>query len=264
MLTTLDLAPSCVTETWLMTVGTEGGAAVVVGKPSDPSCWPGTRDLATTISPAICPEGYTSACDITDPSQKKPGETVWACCPSNFVCDGGTWQCLADQPGETKTYTVFDTNSNGDTITTKVTSDRGINAHSIRVAFRSSDIVGSPSSTTDTSVSRLAPTETATLSIPAPPSNTAPGSSSKSPSTGAWIGIGVAIGVSALVLLASLVWLVRRRSRKQQPSIPPQYVAQVPKPPNKSYVTQPSELNADPGPHELETKAAVPTLVNRL
>lgn len=80
MLTTLPLSTSCLTETWLLTV-TENRAVTVLGKPHDPNCWPGTWDLATTISPAICPEGYTAAYEFTDSAQRKEGETVWACCP---------------------------------------------------------------------------------------------------------------------------------------------------------------------------------------
>ncbi|GAP82999.1 putative serine family S28 [Rosellinia necatrix] len=216
MLTTIPLAPSCLTETWLLTVGSQGPAAVVVGNPHDPSCWPGTRDLATTISPAICPEGYTSACDITDSSQRKEGETVWACCPSNFRCDGGTWSCVIGTRGPTKTYTVTDTNSNGITITTKITTDRGVNAHSIRVAFRSSDIAPPPTSTNQSTGADTTPAITAAAPSITSTSITPPESRYTGLSQGAWIGIGVTIGVSGLALLAAIVWMIKKRLGKSR------------------------------------------------
>ncbi|OTB01366.1 hypothetical protein M426DRAFT_14529 [Hypoxylon sp. CI-4A] len=153
MLTSLALAPSCLTETWVSTVNpTDSGIAI--GNPYDTSCWPGARDIATTISPAICPVGYASACD--GPSRRDASETVWACCPSGFHCDAGFFACLSNTLGDNSvTYTVTDLNILSSTTTKEWVATGGVNAHSIVVAFHSSDLAALFSSATPTSSAAL-------------------------------------------------------------------------------------------------------------
>ncbi|TGJ82739.1 hypothetical protein E0Z10_g6032 [Xylaria hypoxylon] len=210
MLTTISLAPSCLTETWLSSsVGATTQPGVVLGKPHDPNCWPGNRDLTTTISPAICPYGYTSACDIVDASRRDDTETVWACCPSHFWCDGGIFSCVKSLvEGSTNTYTAIDTDIFGNTITTQIMKTDGINAHSIRVAFHSSDILDHLSPTSGPSLSN--PTPARTLTSPFPTASSEPAPTAPNPEVwpaGAWVGIGVGVTIGAIILLSSVVWI---------------------------------------------------------
>ncbi|KAI0914359.1 hypothetical protein F4823DRAFT_558055 [Ustulina deusta] len=224
MLTAVSVAPSCLSETWLMSA-----THVVLGKPGDPNCWPGTRDLATatTISPALCPDGYTSACDISDATRDQ-SETVWACCPRNFYCDGGTWSCLADTGRQTKTYTLTTTDALGRSGQTIVTTDRGINAHSIRVAFHASDILNQLSPTSSTTSSNTQPVQTGITIYPTPTASGPADSSSDGLPSGSGIGIGFAIGIGASAVLVAIVWLVRRqRKSKQQVRGPPDRVYEL-------------------------------------
>ncbi|KAI0862230.1 hypothetical protein F4860DRAFT_512940 [Xylaria cubensis] len=184
MLTTLSIPTSCLTDTWLLPATGDNQPAIVLGNPHDTDCWPGNRNLGTTISPAVCPDGYVSACDIDTASRRDESETVWACCPSKFHCDSGTWSCVMKATTPlTKTYIITEIDASGNTITTQVMTDRGINAHSIRVAFHSSDVLGQLSNTIEV------PTPQFTTSLSTPTSEV--GSSSAHTSerwpTGAWI-----------------------------------------------------------------------------
>ncbi|KAI0814219.1 hypothetical protein GGR55DRAFT_500187 [Xylaria sp. FL0064] len=261
MLTTLSIAASCLTETWLMSVPTGTDmiqrSAIVLGKPDDPNCWPGTRDLTTTISPAICPSGYVSACDITDASRRDQSETVWACCPSGFHCDGGTWSCLAKT---TNTYTVTYLDFQGKTTTSVTSWDSGANAHSVRVAFHSSDILNPVSPTSSSSSSNTDPTQASTSILTTPTSNRPLDSHSGSLSAGAGIGIGVAIAVGAFGLLAGIVWLARRQRRMKQQLLDQQEDTPLPQQSKPNYASEtlqtvrPAELFDLSGVHELETE----------
>ncbi|KAI1271567.1 hypothetical protein F5Y07DRAFT_340665 [Xylaria sp. FL0933] len=261
MLTTLSIAASCLTETWLMSVPTGTDmiqhSAIVLGKPDDPNCWPGTRDLTTTISPAICPSGYVSACDITDASRRDESETVWACCPSGFRCDHGTWSCLAKT---TNTYTVTYLDFQGKTTTSVTSWDSGVNAHSVRVAFHSSDILNLVTPTSSSPGSNTAPTQTSPSLFATTTSDQPLRSHAGGLSAGAGIGIGVAIAVGAIGLLAGIVWLARRQRRKKQQLSDRQEDAPLPQRSKASYasdnppIIRPAELFDLSGVHELETE----------
>ncbi|KAI0486743.1 hypothetical protein F4859DRAFT_312411 [Xylaria cf. heliscus] len=265
MLTTLSIPKSCLTETWLSTPAhtSNGNPAIVVGNPYDTNCWPGNRDLATTITPAVCPDGYVRACDIDAASRRDESETLWACCPSKFYCDGGTWSCLFDRTtGVTRTYVVTDIDISGNTITTRVTSDRGVNAHSIRVALHSSDILNQISSTTNTdspteaSTPAPAPTLTPSLSTPSSNVESPTPNNSENLSTGAWVGIGVGVTIGIILLLSGIVWaVVRQYKRKQQfPSVQDTPGPSKPKSPVHEIdsTIRPSELPSVPGLYELD------------
>ncbi|KAI8945160.1 hypothetical protein F4801DRAFT_598332 [Xylaria longipes] len=263
MLTTLSIPTSCLTETWFSSVPSATGtktAAIVLGNPHDTNCWPGNRNLGTTISPAVCPGGYMSACDIEAVSRRDESETVWACCPSKFYCDGGIWSCLADRTdGVTKTYVVTDIDFFGNTFTTQVTSDKGINAHSIRIAFHSSDILNQVSSTTDSihPTEAPAPTSTTSLSTSTSEAESSTAHNSESWPAGAWIGIGVGGALGVIALLSSILWLVRRRLKRKQ-QLPALQNTPCPSEPNKPAIpeiystTRPAELNGAGGLYELD------------
>ncbi|KAI0460571.1 hypothetical protein F5B21DRAFT_452325, partial [Xylaria acuta] len=265
MLTTLSIPTSCVTETWLSWESEASRAALVLGNPHDTNCWPGNRDLATTISPAICPEGYRSACDIDSASRRDESETAWACCPGKFRCDGGTWSCVVDNtPRVTKTYAVTDVDFFGNTIITQVMSDSGINAHSIRVAFHSSDILNQVSSTTDPvrSTEARAPTLTTSLSTP---TSVAESPTAQNPTTlpaGALIGIGIGGTVSVIFVISCIAWLVRRQyKRKQQFPAPGSSEPNKPSFPEIQSIIRPTELSTTSDVHELDTRAPNTALV---
>ncbi|KAI0156591.1 hypothetical protein GGR57DRAFT_85606 [Xylariaceae sp. FL1272] len=220
MFTSVSLPTSCLTDLWL---GRDGG--LVLGNPYG-DCWPGTRDLSTTISPATCPSGYTSVYDAT-PTQDSL-EIVWACCPIGYRSDGGVYSCTSDATDTTLKAKTYD--SEGNVVITTVTLDptdftkQGPNAHSIRVAFHSSDLATtttistSMSSDTSRATSSRSPsvasqTQTTATSTPTP-TNT----SDKGLSAGANAGIGVGAAVGAFLAFSVIAWLIRRklRARKQQ------------------------------------------------
>ncbi|KAI1773847.1 hypothetical protein F4818DRAFT_104625 [Hypoxylon cercidicola] len=210
MLTTVPLATSCLTETWMIS-GDGSRSGIVLGNPRDTSCWHASEDLSRTISPAICPFGYSSACDASSP--RDSSETVWACCPTGFYCDEGSYSCLKDRNvGVTQEYTVTDIDALGNTITTSVLTANGINAHSIRVAFHSSDLAMTPLPTGSSYQATLTLTSTTSISPPVPDSATP---SSGNLSIGATAGVGIGAGAGVLLLgVAGLAW-IRYRKRKQ-------------------------------------------------
>ncbi|KAI5917860.1 hypothetical protein F4810DRAFT_694592 [Camillea tinctor] len=231
--TTLSIPTSCLTEIWITQADTSGAnTGLVLGNPDDPDCWPGTRSLSTTFSPALCPYGYTSACDATP---ARAGETAWACCPSFFSCDGGAWSCLS---GRTESSTVpYDAtmiDRVGNTITTTFLGTEGVNAHSIRVAFQSSDLVIAGATPT-------APTTATSTPTPgiAPP---------LSPGATAGLGVGVGVGTFALLSLAAWTALgVRRRRIRERGN------AQIQNAQMHQEVYR-EEMDAPSGLHELNTK----------
>ncbi|KAI1402588.1 hypothetical protein F4819DRAFT_453821 [Hypoxylon fuscum] len=261
MLTTLSLAPSCLTETWASQSGTN--FAIVLGNPYDTSCWHVNGDSSTTISPAICPVGYTSACDADSPQD---GKTVWACCPSGFGCDGGAWSCLKDGTvGVTETYTASFIDPLGNTSTSTWKTESGINAHSVRVAFHSTDIVTTPSSTA------LSPLATPSLTSPLSTSTSATtptALSSGNLSLGATVGVGVGIGIGTFIFLSGMAWIWRRyRSGRQVTAVE----LESHRPSSKSGpfqvqmgppTTQVGEMNIAPGLHELDVKRTVGELAS--
>ncbi|KAI1631653.1 hypothetical protein F4809DRAFT_631398 [Biscogniauxia mediterranea] len=234
MSTTLSIPPSCLTELWLVQGAQPTDLGVVLGNPNDDNCWPGTRDLSTTFSPALCPSGYTIACNA---SPTRTSETVWACCPSGFICDGGVYSCLSN-PGMTTEYSATMVDRAGNTVVTPFVGTDGVNAHSVRVAFRASDVV-----------------------LAAAPSTTAPSSPSTSTATtaalspGATAGLGVGVGIAAFLLLALATWVavlvVGKRRRARRSSGGDAAAAAAAAQEHRAYR---GEMDAPPGLHELGNK----------
>ncbi|KAI1177309.1 hypothetical protein F4777DRAFT_212259 [Nemania sp. FL0916] len=233
MFTTLAFPDSCRSQTWVTSskTGTTIGTGFFYGNPyTAGDCWPAGADAPnTTITPAICPSGYSSVKDETPKAD--PEETVWACCPINYSWDRGFFSCH---------YSVgafifaFATDGNGNTIRENIDAD-GVNAHSVRVAFHSSDFQSMSSSST---TSESGPsTSTPTSSLPAPSSN--PDSQGGSPlPTGVGIGIGVTIGAFSVIILLGIGWILRRRSRTKTG-----LVELRDSPPPRHYATQRHDIN---------------------
>ncbi|KAH8156085.1 hypothetical protein CIB48_g12162 [Xylaria polymorpha] len=242
MLTELSIPTSCLTETWVISASGTNSAGASLGNSADPKCWPGTRNLGTIISPAICPSGYTSACDIDPQSRGDASETLWACCPRRF------------NDNVPRTYFLTDTNNLGEITTTPVVVG-GVNAHSVRVAFHSSDLADLFPSTTDLPPPNATPAPTATSSLSTSTSSVTGGATdSKSLPAGGLVGIGVASALGAVLLLSGAFWLVRRRNRDKQSTIrsssksPKKYVELF-------SIPRPSELSAVRNVHELDSGA---------
>ncbi|KAI0469473.1 hypothetical protein F4859DRAFT_486767 [Xylaria cf. heliscus] len=259
MLTELSIPASCLEETWFIRATGTRTSGGVLGNPADPNCWPGTRSLGTVISPAICPSGYTQACKIDPLSRGDASETLWACCPSNFACDPGTYSCVKHIAPQT--CRVTDVNNRGAITVTSVVLSR-VNAHSVRVAFHSSDVAGQSISSTGSSGPTAAPSPTETSSLSTSISSATPQGSNadRFPAAG-WIGIGVASALGVVFVILGIFWLVRRRHRntQQHQQDKPAMAISSPKP-VKNYaeifsISRPSELNAVPGVYELESKA---------
>ncbi|KAI1110420.1 hypothetical protein F5Y14DRAFT_362465 [Nemania sp. NC0429] len=209
--------PSVCSQIWA-TTNAEGNTGLLYGNPSNPDCWPGTRNTnTTTITPAVCPPGYYSAGNAIPATDAS--ETVWACCPLGYTTDGGVLSCTS---GDKITYTAFATDSDGSTITTLVYT-QGVNAHSIRVAFHSSDFSTPTSSTSSTPIpsasTRSTVTEISNTSSPSP-SPISISQNQGGPSFGAGIGIGVVIGVISTSILFGIAWFRRTgaKRRMKQPA----------------------------------------------
>ncbi|KAI0530027.1 hypothetical protein GGR58DRAFT_508899 [Xylaria digitata] len=262
MLTQLSIPTSCLTETWFIPATGTKTPEAGLGNSNDPSCWPGpTRNPGSAISPAICPSGYTSACDINPESRKDASETMWACCPSNFVCDGGVYSCIRSLSDSTpRTYFLTTTNDAGGITTTPLVI-RAVNAHSVRVAFHSSDIIDESPITTGPSLPTATPPPTA--SSPLLTSTSSVNSSATNPnglSAGGLIGIGVASAFGAIFLLSAVFRLVWRRHRdgqqKQQPPTTTISSSQSTKRYTELFsMSRPSELGIPQPVHELDSRA---------
>lgn len=163
-----------------------------------------------------------------------------------FHCDPGYYSCLSDATaGTVKTYIATDTDQLGNTIFKTWITDGGINAHSIRVAFHSSDIDPSPSSTAHTPPATGTPTAGNLGGL----------------SAGAAAGVGVGGGIGVFLLLSSAAWLAWRRYRRKRLAASDGLNApeQSVEPNSCRYPIDPSamgipEMDASPGLQELETK----------
>lgn len=155
----------------------------------------------------------------------------------------------------TKTYLVTDIDIFGNTITTQTMADHGVNAHSIRVAFHSSDLTNQFSSTTD------APAPTLTTSLSTPTADFESSTESESLPASAFVGIGVGSTIGVILLLSTLAWLARGRYMKRKEQFPaPQDASELSKPdkprvPEIDSIIRPTELNGAPGLYELDTGA---------
>ncbi|KAH6660328.1 hypothetical protein BKA67DRAFT_530432 [Truncatella angustata] len=240
MLSSIAVPSSCFTQTWVTTPPGDYNPGLIIGNPYDTGCFPVA--YGATVSPAQCPNGYSSACAPT--SILIPGETVYDCCPNGYSCDGGFFKCTS-AIGRNITMTVTDVNSaQKPTLVTSVTN--GMNAHSIRVRFASSDL---ESTTTSSGSNTAIPSSTATLPSSTSSYTSSPQSSptaSGDLSTGAKAGIGVGVALGAL-LLFGLVWFIfKRRSKNTKNAVELEnspYNRPTPSP--RKY---PSELSSA-GPH---------------
>lgn len=142
----------------------------------------------------------------------------------------------------------------GNTVTTQFSGADGINAHSIRVAFRSSDLIVTPPSTPSSIQATLTIT-----SIPTSDADIAASNSGSFP-IGATVGVGIGVGAAVLLLgVAGLAWR-RYRKRKQAVNVEEKIHQPLPNPDTSqvrvdlSSATV-SEMDGAPGLYELDTRA---------
>ncbi|KAI0201452.1 hypothetical protein F4808DRAFT_425232 [Astrocystis sublimbata] len=280
---------SCLTETWLSTATDKTVPNLVIGNPYNTDCWPLNHAPkgTTTYSPAICPEGYVSACDIDPASRRDSSETAWACCPIGFHCDGGVFSC-ASTISENSTFFPSDLDADGSTVTTEVyTYGFDFNAHSVLVAFHSEDFYNTPTTVsaevpTSTTTATTNPIATVPKATGAPDVEPPKAPDSGNLPTGAIAGIVIG-SVLGLVLVAGAFWAIRRQRNRvqhlpypyhsqdepkpEQPTEQPIHhtyptypayprnpqIPHIPQPETDSIMT-PVELNSAPGPYELGTQ----------
>ncbi|GAP90728.1 hypothetical protein SAMD00023353_5200620 [Rosellinia necatrix] len=252
MLTDISISTSCLTETWLTTGAGATAGGLVLGNPRDTNCWPVNQNAITvTLSPAICPNGYSSACDIDSLSRADASETLWACCPIGFVCDGGVYSCVRRLGNTQDAYFASDIDASGNTITKNVAATLDVNAHSIRVAFHSSDILGQAATATPAGTSATTlPTSTEPVEPITPGAQVLP--------PGAWVGVGIGSTAGAVLLIAAILWLVRRQRRNKREGTSGKHElpsSEAPKGPDPRFfsaaTTPPVELHGTLGSHEL-------------
>ncbi|KAI0443959.1 hypothetical protein F4803DRAFT_561300 [Xylaria telfairii] len=199
------------------------------------SCYPSsyTANSKQYYSPALCPTGFTSACESHN-SVGTMDETVVRCCPtqSKFVCRTQVtydWEetlgCVNPQdPATTTTWTVSQVSDGQTSLTTYTSAIGGVNAYQIQVGFQSTDFASSTTtktvSTTASISHRISSTAKSTTTKASSGSSSSHGGSStkrkKSKLSGgatAGIVIGALVGV---IVLVALVWLKVRKTRQQQ------------------------------------------------
>ncbi|KAI0025989.1 hypothetical protein F4780DRAFT_2138 [Xylariomycetidae sp. FL0641] len=206
MLSSISVPSTCLSETWIWQSSPTSVQAL--GNPHNQSCWPQGRDLATTISPAICPSGYFSACDMEP--KMDASETVWGCCPIGYSCDGGLFGCVQHW-NITKVWTLTDIDSMGNIVSTVIVDDIGLNnAHSIRVGFHSSDL--SPAASTAIAP---APSYSNPLASPTTVQSPSEGNSNRL-SSGAVAGAAIGATIGFLLLLSVASWVTWKRYRAKK------------------------------------------------
>lgn len=143
----------------------------------------------------------------------------------------------------------------GNTLTSQLVTTGGVNAHSIRVAFHSSDIFATATPTSSSTSSPI-------------PVSTSPSDSDDSDSdglsAGAKIGIGIGVGLGGLILFLILGWLAWRRYRnkrlasEQEGSAYQQYIAPGQQQTHPGTVaTKMSMMDNASGIHELGTRTHI-------
>ncbi|ETS87098.1 hypothetical protein PFICI_00926 [Pestalotiopsis fici W106-1] len=259
MITSLEIPTSCLTQIWMTTPPGDYEPGPVLGNPYDTACFPVAR--GSSLSPALCPQGYHSAC--TPKSLTIEGETVMDCCPNGYFCDGGFFSCSSHSSANF-TVTMTDVDGPDQSLVLKTTVVNGMNAHSIRVRYATTDLFVTTTVSPDATETDAAVPSSATT-LPAATSSGEADTEAGGLSTGAKAGIGVGAAVGGLALLGFIFFLFRR-SRRQTPrteledttyhpmSGAPPVVPQKSPGPSEMGHKEPSELNVPPNQvyHEME------------
>lgn len=137
------------------------------------------------------------------------------CRRSGFSCDGGVFRCTSAY-GFTSTIEVTDLDSSGNTVRRAGTSD-GMNAHSIRVAYASSDLASTSTAASSSSAATPASTGASGSTIPSETSTSIPtpqAASSNTSGTSIGAGVGVGAGIAVLGILGFFLWRKWRKPAK--------------------------------------------------
>ncbi|KAK2768381.1 hypothetical protein FQN54_000236 [Arachnomyces sp. PD_36] len=187
----------------------------------DPKCLPPAfPEEATTktfdfyyYSPAICPSGYTSACEESCLAKSlATSETAMRCCPIDYACVPGVNYCSSTITSATEATFTDD----GKKVTTVPPLwYRKAFALGVYVRHQSSDLELFASATEGAATGVHTAVET-------DPSNADTESDTNSKSTGLATGVKIAIGVVVPVVVIALCVLMfffwrRRKSKKSQP-----------------------------------------------
>ncbi|KAK6207366.1 hypothetical protein LQW54_007195 [Pestalotiopsis sp. IQ-011] len=245
MLTSLEIPSSCLTQIWITTPPGDYQPGPILGNPYDTACFPVAR--GSSLSPAVCPEGYHSAC--TPKSISIEGEVIMDCCPNGYFCDGGYFSC-SSHASANFTVTVTDVEGPDQSLVLKTSETNGMNAHSIRVRYATTDLyitttISPGASATDDGTA--VPSSASALPTATSTGSGSDDSQDASLSTGAKAGIGVGAAVGGLALLGFVFFLFRRRSQKQKPRTELEDTTYRPAPGPSPVVPQKS-----PGPSEME------------
>ncbi|CAF9903463.1 MAG: hypothetical protein GOMPHAMPRED_000279 [Gomphillus americanus] len=227
-LTTIFTAPTSCFET--ITFGYPDGALRVA---YDPACIPsGEQTLERTyaFSPALnCPSDYETVRDTTTVIGQAT-ETRAICCPVldsisglsgyqfqyNYNTDNRPWYTTLGCTLELTKTMYLDVLDNG-TIVHAIFTTGGVNAYSVQIAWQSSDLSTSSSTTLTSSTTPSATSSTtspgalATSSTPAVPTTSDVGLS-----TGAKVAIGVVVPLTVIGLIIA-IFLFRRYRQRRQP-----------------------------------------------
>ncbi|KAJ6123499.1 hypothetical protein N7471_010816 [Penicillium samsonianum] len=227
--------PSCTTDTWMIenlsgtdyytTTVTTGltGWWLNLGPTDWSTCFPSGYAQATDFyySPGICPSGYWTAFQSAYTSSGEAAETHATCCLINYSVQTRSnllWFTTNQCTSRHTELSVW-TYTQGGVVSSLTTTADGINAKGVSIRWRASDLItvtttSSSQITTSTGIRGLTTTPTPTST----PQETH--SSSSGLSTGAKAGIGVGVAVGALLIFAVivLIWMLRRKGKKDDPS----------------------------------------------
>ncbi|KAI1337981.1 hypothetical protein F5Y15DRAFT_425405 [Xylariaceae sp. FL0016] len=192
-------------------------------------------------SPGLCPSGYTSACQSTNPplTADAASETTAICCPTSYSCRDdrgddpfGCLSCFNDAQVFAVSTFFFSTNSDGATTamaegtTTETWSENCVRAYAPIVHLKARDMLITSAATADSSTTSIESSRADSGSLV--PSETTPaasmetgtmskddsGSAALSKSAALGIGISVAVGVILLVGAATCLFIRRRRQKR--------------------------------------------------
>ncbi|CAG8125968.1 unnamed protein product [Penicillium nalgiovense] len=231
--TTFTPPPACTTDTWMIenlsgtdyytTTVTTGltGWWLNLGPTDWSTCFPSGYAQATDFyySPGICPSGYWKAFQSVYTSSGDAAETHATCCPINYSVQTRSdllWFTTNQCTSRHTELSVW-TYTQGGIVSSLTTTADGINAKGVSIRWRASDLV----TATATSASQIT-TSTGIRGPTATPTSTSQetNSSSSGLSTGAKAGVGVGVSVGALLIFAAivLIWMLRRKGKKEDPS----------------------------------------------
>ncbi|KAJ8109693.1 hypothetical protein OPT61_g7276 [Boeremia exigua] len=193
----------------------------------DPTCYPSGFGTGVVYSPAACPVSYTGALESVNTYDGTRIVTTMTCCPGRYPTftvnsfrANEPLSCIKPNEGQKNAVIQGFTDSDGVNI---ITADYWV-AHYVAVAYESSDVArwnsGLTSSVSMTSSVSITPGPTPTISAPTISASinspiSEPKTGQPSLSTGATAGIASAAAILAVAIIAILIFVYRRRAKKQ-------------------------------------------------